>query len=121
MKYHLFKSFGIIAVLGLFAVGCRPKSTTHDQQAPPTPVVTVAPVQQQEIVEWEEFTGRTAAIENVEVRPRVSGHIEAVKFQSGQMVKKGDVLFEIDSRWHEAEFNRRAAEYEQAKVKVANA
>ncbi|HEY0548270.1 MAG TPA: efflux RND transporter periplasmic adaptor subunit, partial [Verrucomicrobiae bacterium] len=64
---------------------------------------------------------RTVAVENVEVRPRVSGHIEAVKFQSGQLVKKGDVLFQIDARWHKAEFDRRAAEYESAKVKLANA
>jgi len=87
----------------------------------PAPVVTVTPVHQQEVIEWEEFTGHTAAIENVEVRPRVSGHVEAVKFQSGQFVKKGDVLFQIDSRWHKAEFDRRAAEYEQAKVRLANA
>jgi RND family efflux transporter MFP subunit len=60
-------------------------------------------------------------MENVEVRPRVSGHIEAVKFQSGQLVKKGDPLFQIDARWHQAEFNRRAAEYESAKVRLANA
>src|SRR6185436_1517054 len=119
-------SFSKIAMALLFGgsifleLGCR----RHSQQAapmPPRPVVSVAPVQQQEVVEWEEFTGRTAAIENVEVRPRVSGHIEAVKFQSGQLVKKGDVLFQIDARWHKAEFDRRAAEYESAKVKLANA
>ena len=107
---------------GVIAAGCRPQGAHQHggvQMAPP--VVTVTPVQQQEIVEWEEFTGRTAAIESVEVRPRVSGHIDAVKFQSGQLVKKGDVLFQIDPRWHKAEFDRRAAEYEQAKVKLANA
>jgi len=87
----------------------------------PPPVVTVAPVQQKEVVEWEEFTGRTAPTEFVEVRPRVSGHLEAVKFQSGQLVKKGDVLFQIDARWHKAEFDRRVAEYEAAKIKRANA
>lgn len=87
----------------------------------PPPQVAVVPVQQQEIVEWDEFTGRAVAIENVEVRPRVSGHIEAVKFHSGQLVKKGDVLFQIDARWHKAEFDRRAAEYESARVKLANA
>ncbi|HMJ91348.1 MAG TPA: efflux RND transporter periplasmic adaptor subunit [Candidatus Acidoferrum sp.] len=87
----------------------------------PPPQVAVVPVQQQEIVEWEEFTGRTAPVDYVEVRPRVSGHIDAVKFQSGQLVKKGDVLFQIDARWHKAEFDRRAAEYESAKVKLANA
>jgi multidrug efflux system membrane fusion protein len=44
-----------------------------------------------------------------------------VKFQSGQLVKKGDVLFQIDSRWHKAEFDRRNAEYDSAKVRLANA
>ena len=55
--------------------------------------VTVAPVEQKEIVEWDEFTGRTEPVESVEVRPRVSGYIQEVRFQSGQLVKKGDVLF----------------------------
>jgi multidrug efflux system membrane fusion protein len=101
--------------------GCRPKGGGAQTGEMPPPLVTVASVQQQELIEWEEFTGRTAAIENVEVRSRVSGHIDAVKFQSGQLVKKGDVLFQIDPRWHQAEFDRRAADYEQARVKLANA
>ncbi|MDB6055088.1 MAG: rane protein [Verrucomicrobiales bacterium] len=100
------------------AAGCSPKVTSQPPQAP---VVTIAPVEQQEIVEWNEFTGYTDAIEKVEVRPRVSGHIRAVRFQSGQMVKKGDVLFEIDPRWHKADFDRRQAEYSQAKVHLENA
>lgn len=87
----------------------------------PPPKVTVAPAAQREIVEWEELTGRTEAVETVEVRPRVSGHIQEVQFQSGQLVKKGDVLFVIDPRWHQAEFDRRKAEYEQAKVRMENA
>lgn len=90
-------------------------------QAPPAPLVTVAPVQQQEITEWDEFTGRTEAVEAVEVRPRVSGHIQEVKFRSGQLVKKGDVLFVIDPRWYRADFDRRQAEYEQAKARLDNA
>jgi len=45
--------------------------------------VTVAPVEQREIVEWDEFTGRTEPVESVEVRPRVSGYIQKVQFQSG--------------------------------------
>ncbi len=90
-------------------------------QLPPPPVVTVAPVVQQEITEWDEFTGRTEAVESVEVRPRVSGHIQEVRFQSGQLVKKGDVLFVIDPRYYKAEFDRRQAEYEQAVVRLGNA
>ena len=82
---------------------------------PPPPAVTVAPVTQKEIVEWQDFTGHTEPVDSVEVRPRVSGYIQAVRFQSGQLVKKGDVLFEIDPRWNQAIYDQRKAEFDQAK------
>jgi RND family efflux transporter MFP subunit len=85
------------------------------RQHPPPPAVTVAPVEQKEIVEWSEFTGRVEPVESVEVRPRVSGYIQEVRFQSGQLVKKGDVLFVIDPRWNQATVDQRQAEYEQAR------
>ncbi len=77
--------------------------------------MTVAPVEQKEIVEWSGFTGRTEPVESVEIRPRTSGYIQEVRFQSGQLVKKGDVLFVIDPRWNQAVFDQRQAEYAQAK------
>ena len=105
------------AALLLFA-GCgRPAA----RPAPPAPSVTVAPVERKEVIEWDEFTGRTEPVESVEIRPRVSGYIQEVRFQSGQLVKKSDVLFVIDPRWHQAEFDRREAEFEQAKVHLENA
>lgn len=120
MKLNPLKIFlCILASVAVLMAGCRKKGA--QSQPMPPPVVTVAPVEQQEVVEWDEFTGRTVAIENVEVRPRVSGHIETVNFQSGQLVKKGDVLFQIDPRWHKAVLDQRAAEHEQAKVKLASA
>src|SRR5579859_5990917 len=65
---------------GAFAVaGCGHRTA---QQQPPPPSVTVAPVEQKQIVEQEEFTGRAEAVESVEIRPRVSGYIQEVKFQS---------------------------------------
>src|SRR6185436_8525552 len=82
---------------------------------------TVATVEQKEIVEWDEFTGRIEPVESVDVRPRVSGYIQEVKFQSGQLVKKGDVLLLIDPRWHQADFDRRQAEAERARVQLENA
>ncbi len=120
-NYKRIASVSAIAAVSLL-FGCKKGGAQHGghTQMPP-PQVTVTAVEQREIVEWDEFTGRTAAIENVEVRPRVSGHIEAVTFQSGQLVKKGDMLFQIDARWHKAEMARRAAEHESAKVKLANA
>src|ERR1051325_7463368 len=102
----------------LLSVGC---GRQLDEQKQPAPIVTVAPVEQQELIEWDEFTGRTEPVESVEVRPRVSGYIQEVHFQSGQLVKKGDVLFIIDPRWHQAEFDRRQGEFEQARVRLENA
>src|SRR5438552_508439 len=110
-------SLAMASVL-LLSVGCGRQLA---EQRPSPPVVTVAPVERQELVEWDEFTGRTEPVESVEVRPRVSGYIQEVRFQSGQLVKKGDVLFVIDPRWHQAEFNRRQAEFEQARVRLDNA
>jgi RND family efflux transporter MFP subunit len=89
--------------------------------SPPPPSVTVTPVERKEVIEWDEFTGRTEPVESVEVRPRVSGYIQEVRFESGQLVKKGDALFVIDPRWHQAEFDRRRAEVEQARVRLENA
>jgi RND family efflux transporter MFP subunit len=85
------------------------------QQQPPPPQVTVAPVEQKDIVEWSEFTGHAEPMDSVEIRPRVSGYVQEVRFQSGQIVKKGDVLFVIDPRWNQAVFDQRQAEYDQAK------
>lgn len=107
-----------LSVAAILLTGCGPRTA---QQAPPTPAVTVAPVEQREIVEWDEFTGRTAPVDSVEVRPRVSGYIQEVRFQSGQLVKKGDVLFVVDPRWHQAEFDRLEAEAERARVQLDNA
>src|ERR1051325_5914012 len=94
---------GVDAAIAMLALGtlisllagCS-RGEAHPKLTPPA--VTVAPVERKELVEWDEFTGRTEAIENVEVRPRVSGHIDEVRFESGKLVKKGDVLFVIDPR-----------------------
>ncbi len=88
---------------------------------PPKPAVTVAPVEQKQLVEWQEFTGHADAIDSVDVRPRVSGYIKDVRFQSGQLVKKGDVLFVIDPRWLQADYDRLAAQAESARVQLDNA
>ena len=117
-RLQLLTLLALAAVAVLLLAGCKPRG--RPPQAPP-PQVTVAAVEQKEIVEWDEFTGRTEAVESVEVRPRVSGYIQAVKFQSGQLVRKGDVLFEIDPRWHQADFDRLQAEAERARVQLDNA
>src|SRR5262245_7816434 len=83
----------VLAVTLAMLVGCGRRTV---QPPPSAPAVTVAPVEQREIIEWDEFTGRTESVESVEIRPRVSGYIQEVRFRSGQLVRKGDVLFVID-------------------------
>src|SRR6266446_8855363 len=117
----LFRQVSTFSALGCLILTLSACGRGSAHLPPPAPSVTVARVEQKEIVDWDEFTGRTEPVEAVDVRPRVSGYIQEIKFQSGQLVKKGDVLVRIDPRWHQAEFDRRQAEAEQARVRLENA
>jgi membrane fusion protein, multidrug efflux system len=96
------------------AAGCT--RTSAQQAAPPPPQVTVASVIERDVTEWDEFTGRLQAVDSVEVRPRVSGLISAVRFNEGAMVHRGDLLFQIDARPFQAEVDRLRAELARAKA-----
>src|SRR3954466_8829482 len=87
--------------------------------APPLQAVTVAPVPEREVTEWDEFTGRLQAVDQVEIRPRVSGYIQRVGFAEGKEVRKGEVLFEIDPRPYQADLARAEAELERARSAAA--
>jgi len=89
--------------------------------APPAatkPVVFVTPAISKNIVEWDEYTGRLAAIEKVDVNARVSGMLESVHFTDGQFVKQGDLLFVIDPRPYAAKFERAEADLKEADAKL---
>ena len=76
------------------------KVFTHPAEAPPPPPATVgvaAPIQRA-ITQWDEYIGRFAASQTVEVRPRVSGAVTAIHFRDGEVVRKGALLFTIDPR-----------------------
>jgi membrane fusion protein, multidrug efflux system len=88
--------------------------------APPAAVpVSVASVLEKSVTEWDEFSGRVQAIDRVEIRPQVSGIIEAVHFDEGQLVKKGDPLFTIDQRPFQAELAHDQAMLAGAQAKLA--
>ena len=106
------------AVVIAVATGC---ARTSAQQAAPPPQVTVASVIERDVTEWDEFTGRLQAVDSVEVRPRVSGLISAVRFDEGAMVHRGDLLFQIDPRPFQAEVDRLRAEVARAKATAQRA
>ena len=85
-------------------------------QAPPPPQVSVAQVLVKQVKDWDEFTGRLQAVETVEIRPRVSGYIDKVAFTEGSLVKRGTLLFVIDPRPYQAEYDRAAADLKRAKT-----
>jgi RND family efflux transporter MFP subunit len=98
--------------LTMALAGCSAKPP----DPPPPPAVTVAPVLDRDINEWDEFTGRLQAVDQVEIRPRVSGYIRRVTFPEGKEVRRGEVLFEIDPRPYQADLARAEAQLEQART-----
>jgi multidrug efflux system membrane fusion protein len=103
-----------IAAAALLAVGAAGFTLVGhaEKVAPPAAAataVTVAAVLERSITESDAFAGRIEAVERVDIRPRVSGTIEAVHFQDGQLVKKGDRLFSIDPRPYQADLARAEA------------
>jgi RND family efflux transporter MFP subunit len=82
----------------------------------PPAQVTLAPVEEKKLVEWQEFTGRVEAMEMVELRPRVSGYLMEVHFEAGQLVEKDQKLFTIDPRAFETRLAQAAAELKRAEV-----
>src|SRR5947207_3090725 len=116
MRHLFFARVGLSLVL-LAGIGCR-KASAPSQGPLPVNVVTAI---EKEVNEWDEFTGRLEAVEFVEIRPRVSGYITEIRFNAGAIVKKGDLLYVIDPRPYQADFDRAAAEVERmdAQLKLA--
>lgn len=104
--------------------GCGEQREAQAAETPAEPQampVSVAAVVSRKIVERQEFSGRIEAVESAQIRARVGGTIEEIRFKPGSLVKKGDVLFVIDQRPYKAELLRSeaAAASAQAKAELA--
>ena len=97
--------------------GCGTQAQEFGTIAPAQ--VSVAAVVSRDIATTDEFTGRVAAVETVELRPRVGGYIERVDYVEGSEVKKGQVLFTIDASTYRAELERAQADLSRARSRSA--
>lgn len=115
---------GLVLAAGIAVYSASRAASAAPQAAPAPsagPKVTVAPVEVKSLSDYDEITGHVDATETVELRARVSGHLEAVHFQAGQIVKAGDVLFTIDPRWYQAQFDLAKARAEDAEREARRA
>ena len=109
-------TLGVAApLLALVLAGCGKK---EEAAAPPPPTVTVAQPTKRMTTDWDEFTGRFDAIQQVEVRNRVTGFVRKIAFVDGAVVKTGDVLYEIDPRQYEAAAEQAQGQLDDAKGRV---
>jgi RND family efflux transporter MFP subunit len=84
----------------------------------PPPKVSVSQPVVREVVDRDDYEGRIDAVDTVDVRARVRGHLVKVNFQDGQLVKKGDLLFEIDPRPNQAALDAALAQQAVAEANM---
>ncbi|PPQ36822.1 RND family efflux transporter, MFP subunit [Rhodoblastus acidophilus] len=87
-----------LALIALPLAGCDDPKASNAASAPPPPQVTVAKPLKKLVADSDEYVGRFVANEFVEVRSRVSGYLDQIQFNDGQLVAKGDPLFQVDPR-----------------------
>ena len=112
MSHRLLPAIGSALVIGfcLGAAGCA-RAPAGAPAAAPVSVPVSHPVEEY-VTDYADFTAQIAAVDSVQVKAHVWGYLEKVNFKEGALIKKGDVLFELDPRPYEAMLN-------QAKAKVA--
>ena len=107
-----------IILLALALPGCSEKPPQQPAAAPAAPPVTVAQPTKRTVTDWDEFTGRFEAVEEVQVRARVGGYVNSVEFRDGAMVRTGDLLYVIDPRPFEAVATQADGQLADARAKV---
>lgn len=108
---------GLLTILVVALAGCA-KPPPPAAEAPP-PAVTVAHPIEEEVQDFEEFTGRVEGSQFVQIRARVSGYLDTIYFKPGTLVKEGDKLFQIDPRPYAATLEQAEGSLGQANARLA--
>ncbi len=106
----------LVALATFLCVGCGQSADSKPKIDEPT--VTVAYPLEHSITDYADFTGRTAAINAVQMRARVSGYLEKINFTEGAEINEGDILFEIDPRPYDAALDQAKAAVAEQKAKL---
>ncbi len=110
--------FRLLALTLVLAIGALTGCNNQPPAAhsfPPANVTVSKPVQK-EVVDWNEFTGRTAAVNLVNITARVSGYIVNIPFKEGDIVHKGDLLYQIDPRPYQDVYDQALGQLKQAQA-----
>lgn len=108
----------LLVFSALLLVSACSKEADGQQGSAPPPEVSVAEIVVRDITSWKEFIGRVEAKEVVQIRPRITGVIEAVKYREGDIVKKNDLLFVINKLPFRVELNRAEADLARARAQA---
>ena len=106
--------FILLAVFALAIIGCGRTRATE----PPAPEVRVAPVVQRDVPVYSEWVATLDGYVNAQIRPQVSGYIIKQDYKEGSLVRKGQVLFEIDPRLFKAALDRAKGDLMQAQAQL---
>ncbi len=115
MMCHKTSQFAFFSLILLLAAGCG--QTAQPVEEPAVKVRVTRPVAR-EVTDYAYFTGRTGAVESVNVQSRVTGYLNSVNFKSGAMVKTGAKLFEIDPRPYQAALDRANSRVQLAEARL---
>lgn len=107
----------VLLLICIGLAGCARAPSMAAQVAPVT--VSVSCPVEQYVTDYADFTGRTAAVDSVELRARVWGYLDKVNFQEGALVNKGDVLFEIEPRFYQAAIDQAEGNVSQWEARLA--
>ncbi len=120
MRFNMLPKAALPLVLVLGLAACGSGEPEQPAAPPPMPVTVAQPITQ-EVIDWDDYVGSFEAIQNVEVRPRATGYLQAVHFTDGQYVQRGQLLFTVDARQTQAALAQSQAQLARAQATLTNA
>lgn len=115
------KNVCLLACVALFFLACEGKDNAKAPAALPPPDVSVVETKAQDVPIYLEFVGQTFGLKDIAIRARVEGFLEGIHFQEGGQVKKGDLLYTLESQPFEEKVAARKSSVAEAETMLAKA